>query len=79
MHREMRAEMAAEYHREMDNMRQANRDPGFTHDVVAVSPEGDVVFETEALYPNEVDTALDDYPEGDDAPEGVDHYEIRER
>lgn len=73
--------MGADRHRERQNMKRASRDPApaFTHDVVAVDGDGEVVFETEALYPNEVDDALDDYPEGDDAPEGVDHYEVRER
>jgi len=55
---------------------------GFTHEVVAVDDEGGVLFDTESLRPDEVDTALTrgpGYPEGDDAPEGVDHYEIRER
>ena len=54
----------------------------FTHDVVAVSAEGEILFETESLRQSEVDTALTrgaGYPEGDDAPDGVDHYEIRER
>lgn len=79
MHPEMRAEMAQEFHQEMDRMKEDQQDPGFTHDVVAVDSEGSVVFETESLYPNELDGALDDYPEGDAAPEGVDHYMIQER
>lgn len=56
--------------------------PDFTHDVVAVDGEGNEVFKTEALHAHEVDDALTrgtGYPEGDDAPEGVDHYEVRER
>jgi len=55
---------------------------GFTHDVVAVDSDGEKVFETESLRPDEVENALTrgaGYPEGDDAPEGVDHYEVRER
>lgn len=54
----------------------------FTHDVVAVDSDGDVVYETESLHSHEVETALTrgtGYPEGDDAPDGVDHYEVRER
>jgi hypothetical protein len=50
-----------------------------THDVVAVDSNGNKVFETEGLRSHEVDGALEDYPSGDDAPEGVDHYEVRER
>jgi len=52
------------------------------HEVVAVDDEGSVLFDTESLKSHEVDTALTrgpGYPEGDDAPEGVDHYEIREK
>ena len=51
----------------------------FTHEVVAVGSDGEQVFETESLHSHEVDGALDDYPSGDAAPEGVDHYEVRER
>ena len=65
--------------RERQNMRDANKSADFTHEVVAVDEDGEVVFETESLFPDEVNTALEDYPEGEDAPEGVDHYEIQER
>lgn len=74
--------MGADRYNERQNMRAAREEPGFTHDVVAVDESGEVLFETESLYPNEVDDALTrgaGYPEGDDAPEGVDHYEVRER
>lgn len=71
--------MGADRYNERQNMKAARQKPGFTHDVVAVDADGEVLFETEALFPNETDDALEDYPDGDDAPEGVDHYEIRER
>lgn len=64
---------------ERNHMREVQQGVDFTHDVVAIDEDGNEVFETESLYANEVDYALDDYPEGDDAPEGVDHYEIRKR
>ena len=48
----------------------------FTHEVIAVDSEGNHLFDTESLFPDEVDTALDSYPEGKHAPDGVDHYEI---
>lgn len=64
---------------ERKHMREMRNTPDFTHDVVAVDSNGNKVFETECLYANQVEGALDDYPEGDDAPEGVDHYEVRER
>jgi len=54
-------------------------DDPFTHDVVAVDADGNVLFKT-ALHPDEVDDALTrygGYPEGEDAPDGVDHYEVR--
>ena len=73
--------MGADVYRERERMARAHHDagPSFTHDVVAVDENGDVLYATEALFPNEVDGALEGYPEGDDAPVNVDHYEVRER
>lgn len=51
MHPEMRAEMAQEYHREMENMRAARQDtPTPSHDIVAVDDEGNELFVTESAY-----------------------------
>ena len=72
------ASMATE-RKHMREMRRLDQQDPFTHDVVAVDSDGNKVFETESLRPAEVDDALASYPEGDDAPEGVDHYEVRER
>ena len=75
--------MARRCHQTGMALRQSERQPsgdyGFTHDVIAVDSDGCEVFETEALRPSEVDTALEDYPSGEDAPDGVERYEIRER
>jgi len=73
--------MGTDVYRERERMARAHHDtgPSFTHDVVAVDENGEVLYATEALFPNEVDDALEGYAVGDDAPEDVDHYEIRER
>jgi hypothetical protein len=62
-------------------MARAHHDPGpgFTHDVVAVDENGDALYATEALFPSEVDNALEEREVPDDAPDDVDHYEVRER
>jgi len=51
----------------------------FTHKVVAVDSDGQILFEAESLYPFEVYKALESYPSGEDAPEGVDHYQVIEK
>ena len=50
-----------------------------THCVVAVYSNGDVMFESEALTSDrDVERARNSQPTGE-WPDGVDHYEVRER
>ena len=54
-------------------------DPVGTHCVVAVDSNGDVMFESEALTSDrDVERARNSQPTGE-WPDGVDHYEVRER
>lgn len=72
--------MGVERRRELENMKDSHTySSDFTHEVVAVASDGDILYETESLYPFEVNKALESYPSGDDAPEGVDHFEVIEK
>lgn len=48
MHPEMKAEMAQEYHQELDNMRAAANDgPDWPYELAALDAEGDELYRTE--------------------------------
>lgn len=51
MHPEMKAEMAQEYHREMDNMREAEQETQHPpYDVVAVDADGEEMYVTDSAW-----------------------------
>lgn len=57
-------------------------DDPFTHDVVAVDADGNVLFETESARSEQAareQAVLCDEAEAEDPIEGVDHYEVRAR
>lgn len=85
MHREMRAEMAQEYHRELDNMRQREM---YTHpwELAAVDADGNELYRTEPQESREdavaeaevLNTELSN-GELEDLDDEVDHFEPAER